>query len=517
MNTDILPIPKQYSENLKIMINSLLKKDPSKRPTINEILTIDWVIEKMCKLNLIISPQEKNKKIISPLNRNVGYSPSVCSTYSPVNENDKNFYLFNLRFDNLLKGMQDESEDNSGSNSKSNSENEENKLILGKKEFSRFQLNKIEFERNNQPRHKKYSPSYAQGDYNRMIINMNQKEIESFRIPNSNNSNTSNANFINKSRFISNDQAYENTDANTYHHHHNSNKLQTKFKNHFSHPELHSKGKNHSAYESSESTENINSNIVSRPRHGRNYSMNCNSNFHSRLRINSNFSIVSQANNNEIYIKKPMFSSYAPRIPPKGNVTHSIISKHLNKNEINEINFNTGSHQVDSVGSHSNKSVNNFSTNPSTLKWDININIDTDKYKKYKENLYKTNSKAQTKFVDLKPENTNEDYILNRENYSKINGHPNFTNIKNETLEIKQTKSNISETTIYLNQLVSKFGESVVNELIKLIENSTNPIKILNESKEFEKIVGKDYKIAQFYLFKIFLPEYFPCKDQLKN
>ena len=44
---DVLPIPKEYSENLQKLINRLLRKDAAQRPFINEIFQYDFVKEKM--------------------------------------------------------------------------------------------------------------------------------------------------------------------------------------------------------------------------------------------------------------------------------------------------------------------------------------------------------------------------------------------------------------------------------------------------------------------------------------
>ena len=78
--------------------------------------------------------------------------------------------------------------------------------------------------------------------------------------------------------------------------------------------------------------------------------------------------------------------------------------------------------------------------------------------------------------------------------------------IKTDTNESRIKTIKQSETSHYLNKLLSHFGDNIVNLLINLIENSSSPIKILNgDGKEIEKIVGKDYKAAQSYLVKIFI------------
>ncbi len=43
---DILPIPKSYSENLKVLIDKVLKKDPELRPSITELLELKIVKDK---------------------------------------------------------------------------------------------------------------------------------------------------------------------------------------------------------------------------------------------------------------------------------------------------------------------------------------------------------------------------------------------------------------------------------------------------------------------------------------
>jgi serine/threonine protein kinase len=76
---DILPIPKQYSQNLKSLIDLLLKKDANLRPSINEILNIDYVLAKMYEFGY-------NDSNISPVNKQ---------------EAEINFNLLNVKFDNL--------------------------------------------------------------------------------------------------------------------------------------------------------------------------------------------------------------------------------------------------------------------------------------------------------------------------------------------------------------------------------------------------------------------------------
>jgi hypothetical protein len=93
MFADILPIPKQYSQGLKSLVDLLLKKDASLRPSISEILNLDYVKEKM---------------------NEYGYGDS---NISPVNrqEAEINFNLLNVKFDGLLA----DKDENSSTSSRS--------------------------------------------------------------------------------------------------------------------------------------------------------------------------------------------------------------------------------------------------------------------------------------------------------------------------------------------------------------------------------------------------------------
>jgi hypothetical protein len=81
MSQEILPIPKHYSDDLKNMIEVLLKKNASLRPSINDILIQEHISEKMKKYGLT------NETNISPVNKN---------------DAEINYNLLNLNFENLL-------------------------------------------------------------------------------------------------------------------------------------------------------------------------------------------------------------------------------------------------------------------------------------------------------------------------------------------------------------------------------------------------------------------------------
>jgi hypothetical protein len=81
MNKDILPIPKHYSDDLKNMIDMLLKKNADLRPSIIEILNMEHIVDRMKKHEYL------NGTNISPVNKA---------------EAEINYNMLNLNFENLL-------------------------------------------------------------------------------------------------------------------------------------------------------------------------------------------------------------------------------------------------------------------------------------------------------------------------------------------------------------------------------------------------------------------------------
>ena len=499
----MLPIPKCYSENLKYFISILLRKDPSMRPSIRDILSSDSVVEKMRKLKFNVSPQEKNKSpnqyvMNSPMNLNQKSPNSIYTSCSPVNENHQNFYLFNLKFDNLLKGIHDDRDSNSGSNSKSSSSLSEKEVNYGRNVCNKFKFNKFETDlNNNHPMHRKYSPSFSQVDYN-MIINPVLSHSHS------------------KSRFISTDNVFEYGDNNI-----SRSNLNNKLKNHFSDPMLHVTGNKPYNIDSP-----IYTNPINRTRHGRHHSMNCD----VSEQINSSNNNFSDYNYGP-QIKKSFFSNINSNcvFQQEKKIVHSIISKHLNnKSETNNkiydkrTNGNTNNNPI-----NKNYLVNHLNSTEKSLAMadKINIKIDADKYKKYKETLNKFHNRNHSKSIELnyfsmqeaKNKEDSCNFLVQEIGPDRFGSHAALIKTDNNGSRQKNLKQ--SETSFYLNKLLSHFGENIVNSLINLIENSLSPIKILNgNGKEIEKIVGKDYKAAQSYLMKIFIFDDNSLKtDRVKN
>jgi hypothetical protein len=58
---DILPIPKIYSNNLQILVNRLLAKDPMSRPSIEEIYLFDFIKEKRDSIKNEENKEKENK------------------------------------------------------------------------------------------------------------------------------------------------------------------------------------------------------------------------------------------------------------------------------------------------------------------------------------------------------------------------------------------------------------------------------------------------------------------------
>ena len=178
LNKDILPLPKHYSDNLKKIVNLLLKKDPDLRPTTEDILSMDFIIEKMKDLNI---NQESPHHFFNSNNSN--HSESTSHNYSlsfqasPINENESH-YLFDLGYGNLLKGINEVDEEYLATNNFliSNENNKQEKLVIKNNQNNQIYNNNnnqnSQFYNNNFT-HKKYSPSYGINDMEQIMKNLN--------------------------------------------------------------------------------------------------------------------------------------------------------------------------------------------------------------------------------------------------------------------------------------------------------------------------------------------------------
>lgn len=187
LSQDILPIPKSYSEELKKLVELLLKKDPNMRPSIEEILEFEYVAEKMNQFNFNFSPKSEssssphhpstnnttsntitllnNLNSLNSLNNNTN-STNVSSNFNSINnysspvhiESEANANLFNLGFGNLLNEINEVDE-----------EHNVNSISMSPKALQSDTPKKIVVQRS----HKKYSPSYAVGDMNEIMKHLN--------------------------------------------------------------------------------------------------------------------------------------------------------------------------------------------------------------------------------------------------------------------------------------------------------------------------------------------------------
>ena len=81
---EVLPIPKTYSEDLKILISKLLCKNPNNRPSIKEVLEYDFIINKMNKFGFTKRYIDWNE----------------CYIDDNISKNSPYYSLFNLSFFN---------------------------------------------------------------------------------------------------------------------------------------------------------------------------------------------------------------------------------------------------------------------------------------------------------------------------------------------------------------------------------------------------------------------------------
>ena len=102
INQSYIPISKNYSDELKFLIEKLLNKDPQIRPSIKEVLNFDFVVNKMKKYGFTKIYDEKWNE---------------CPNYVTEGELKKSptYSLFNLQMDNLNK-YQENKEENDNKN-----------------------------------------------------------------------------------------------------------------------------------------------------------------------------------------------------------------------------------------------------------------------------------------------------------------------------------------------------------------------------------------------------------------
>jgi len=107
---EILPIPKSYSEDLKILISKLLCKNPNNRPSIKEVLGYDFIINKMNKFGFTKRYIDWNE----------------CYIDDNISKNSPYYSLFNLRFFNKENDDNKSNGDNNSDNKYDNIDEDEN-------------------------------------------------------------------------------------------------------------------------------------------------------------------------------------------------------------------------------------------------------------------------------------------------------------------------------------------------------------------------------------------------------
>ena len=67
---------------------------------------------------------------------------------------------------------------------------------------------------------------------------------------------------------------------------------------------------------------------------------------------------------------------------------------------------------------------------------------------------------------------------------------------------LKENNSSLADSLvkIKINYLLERYGKNKGKELLSLIDNSDNPINIINDEKIIRNIVGEDFKEAQYFL-----------------
>lgn len=180
-----MPIPKGYSDDLKNLVELLLKKDPNLRPSIDDIFELDCVKEKLGKFNLSFSSQDSND--LSSINISVNNANSNTTTQtSPLSTgmlnslssgsmstngstNEAKLNLFNLGYGNLLNIDEVEEEQSSSSfaNSPKCTQPSSTKSIT-KQTALNPGYPKIQAQRTH-----KYAPTYAVNDMNEIMKHLN--------------------------------------------------------------------------------------------------------------------------------------------------------------------------------------------------------------------------------------------------------------------------------------------------------------------------------------------------------
>jgi hypothetical protein len=528
LTQDILPLPKFYSEDLRKLVELLLQKDPNQRPNINDILSFNFVAEKMKLYNCIISPQNEIKKnfsskgMMSQSNSNTNSNSTLNSNSTnynsnsnnvnfnsisspvnnlnnvnltnPNNEYDMKSNLFNIGDANLLNEIDEvDEEQNANSNSISMSPRIVEKNLSSNKQDNMYHDTDHSHEIKIIPlimnKHKKNSPScFVLKGENGVLNNMNFKKIE-----------------ITKHIKI-NEEIEDNISNNSPNNTNFSKKTEAKNKNKFFEQDLN----------------NVEFTLES-PEKGKKYLILDNKGF-KKQRTKSLFSenLHSDLNKNQfisnkISVSKPSNSEL--KYVGKGNSVHSIIVKH-HQNNMNKIsaspNISCSTCSTNSNSSNANPPNNSSRGNiiaQSACKFKTYKEFSAKKLKPISINFTSVESpdhkaiyiKENEFNIDLKPlKSENSITIEANSNSSGRNVYNTYQTDSTNNSEIKKNYSSFYSSNTAVSFLVQQFGESKVDQLLNLIEKSSNLIELLNgDGKEIKKIVGDKYQTAQNLLKRV--------------
>jgi len=95
IESEYKPIPDQYSEDIKLVLNLLLAKEPNFRPTIKDLLNFDFVKKHDDELN---KKENKQDKKVNKLQISTNYEDELDETPDEIIENcrkDRDIYKKN--------------------------------------------------------------------------------------------------------------------------------------------------------------------------------------------------------------------------------------------------------------------------------------------------------------------------------------------------------------------------------------------------------------------------------------
>jgi hypothetical protein len=211
----------------------------------------------------------------------------------------------------------------------------------------------------------------------------------------------------------------------------------------------------------------------------------------------------------------------------KGNSVHSIIVKHQT---------NLGN----KISATPNLTSSTISTNPNTSNTTSRINLNTQSASKFKTNKELSAKKLkpisinftsvespyhkaiyikenENEFnIDIKPLKSENNILMDaNSNPLSRNSYNTYESDSTATTEIKKTYNSFYSSNTAVSFLIQQFGENKVDQLLYLIENSSNLIELLNgDGREIKRIVGDKYQTAQNLLKRVVAAKNSPQKKR---